>query len=132
MGAQGQTTINFGAFPGVPETSVAVTGQGSIVAGSLVEAWMRPEDTADHTADEHFLETIMVMAGNIVAATGFTIYGKNTNVLLEREVLLVAEGINRISGIGSRPGGAGTVRPIPNPSRAVNCYGLWTIAWVWN
>jgi hypothetical protein len=35
MGAQGQTTIDFGAFPGKSDASVAVTGQAAIVAGSL-------------------------------------------------------------------------------------------------
>jgi hypothetical protein len=54
---------------------VAVTGQAGIVAGSLVEAWLRLEATADHSADEHRVEEIEVAAGNIVAGTGFTVYG---------------------------------------------------------
>lgn len=77
---QGQTTIDFGAFPGSSDASVAITGQNSIVAGSLVEAWIRPEATSDHTADEHMVETLKVMAGSIVAGTGFTIYGFNTGI----------------------------------------------------
>ena len=83
MGASGTTTIDFGAFPGTSDTSVAVTGQAGIVAGSLVEAWIRPVATADHSADEHMVETLKVFAGNIVAATGFTIYGFNTSQLNE-------------------------------------------------
>lgn len=75
MGASGTATLNFGAYPGATDASVAVTGQGSIVSGSLVEAWLRMEATADHSADEHWVEEIEVRAGNIVAATGFTIYG---------------------------------------------------------
>lgn len=75
MGASGTTTIDFGAFPGKSDASVAVVGQAGIVAGSLVEAWPRPVDTADHKADEHLLHQIEVTAGNIVAGTGFTIYG---------------------------------------------------------
>jgi len=75
MGAQGTADLDFGAFPGKSDASVAVTGQAGIVAGSLVEAWLRPVDTADHKADEHLLGQIDVVAGNIVAATGFTIYG---------------------------------------------------------
>ena len=55
MGAQGTAVLDFGAFPGKSDASVAVTGQAAIVAGSLVEAWIRPVDTADHTADEHML-----------------------------------------------------------------------------
>jgi hypothetical protein len=38
---------------------------------------MRLEATADHTADEHFVEPIEIQAGNIIAGTGFTIYGIN-------------------------------------------------------
>jgi hypothetical protein len=75
MATQGTTTINFGAFPGSTDTSVAVTGQAGIVAGSLVEAWVRMEATADHNADEHMVDPPRVIAGNIVAGTGFTIYG---------------------------------------------------------
>lgn len=74
MGAQGTATINFGAFPGSTDTSVAVTGQTSILSGSLVEAWILPAATADHSVDEHLVEPITVIAGNVVAGTGFTIY----------------------------------------------------------
>lgn len=132
MGAQGTTTIDFGTFPGTTDATVDVTGQTGIVSGSLVEAWIRPEATADHTADEHWVESIMVQAGNIVAATGFTIYARCTNQIQERDPLMAAEGIDRISGIGTRPGPVGPNRPVPAVSRAGNLWGLWTVAWVWN
>lgn len=75
--ATGTTTVDFGS--GAPNSNdtyktVTVTGQASIVAGSLVEAWVRCEDSADHNADEHSVEDLKVEAGNIVAGTGFTIY----------------------------------------------------------
>lgn len=75
MGAQGTSSLDFGAFPGASDSSLAVTGQGSILTGSLVEAWILPAATADHSADEHIVEELEIYAGNIVAATGFTIYG---------------------------------------------------------
>jgi hypothetical protein len=75
MGAQGTATLDFGAFPGASDTSVAVTGHAGILAGSLVEAWVLPAATADHSADEHIVEELTVTAGNIVAGIGFTIYG---------------------------------------------------------
>lgn len=81
MGAQGTAVLDFGSFPGKSDTSVAVIGQTGIVAGSLVEAWMRPVASADHSADEHLVETLKVVAGNIVAGTGFTIYGLNASQL---------------------------------------------------
>ena len=83
MGAQGTADLDFGAFPGASDASVVVTGQTGIAAGSLVEAWMRLVATADHTADEHLVEPIEIQAGNIVAGTGFTIYGINRTPLGE-------------------------------------------------
>lgn len=86
MGAQGTATLNFGAFAagGSPfahpntEASAVVTGQGGILAGSLVEAWISPPATAsaDHSIDEHRIENIQVRAGDITAGAGFTIYGE--------------------------------------------------------
>lgn len=77
--AIGTATLNFGTFPGSTDTSVTVTGQTTILADSAVEAYIRPVATATHSADEHFAESIQVMAGNVVAGTGFTIYGRTTD-----------------------------------------------------
>ena len=74
--ATGTATIDFGAFPGTSEASIAVTGQASIVAGSLVEAWRMPTvATADKTVDEQRIDRLSVYATDIVAGTGFTIRG---------------------------------------------------------
>lgn len=81
MGAKGLAVLDFGAFPGKSDAFVAVTGQSGILIGSLVEAWIRPMATADHSADEHLVESLNIMAGNIIAGTGFTIYGLNTSQL---------------------------------------------------
>lgn len=126
MGAQGQTTVDFGAFPGSSDTSVTVTGQAGILVGSLVEAWIRPEATADHSADEHVFETIRVVAGNVVAGTGFTIYAINTNTLNEP--------LTQPSPSKFRTA-ATTVYGYTAPSeggRGTRLYGTWTVAWVWN
>ena len=71
----GAATLNFSTSP-EKAASVAVTGQAAIVAGSKVEAYVRLAATADHSIDEHMIENIKVTAGNIVAGTGFTIYGE--------------------------------------------------------
>ena len=135
MGSQGTTTVDFGAFPGKTDTSVAVTGQAGIIAGSLVEAWLRPVDTADHTADEHMVEQIKVFAATIVAATGFTIYAFIDSTLTEPVVDAVqansmqqatATAIankNAQPGVGAQGGGG---------AGATRLYGLYTVAWVWN
>jgi hypothetical protein len=114
--ATGTATLDFGAFPGKSDASVAVTGQAAIVAGSLVEAWIRPVDTADHLADEHMVESLKVFAANIQAGTGFTIYGFNTSQLNER-----SPGGNEGTVIAKGPAvGLGTL-----------IYGTWTVAWAW-
>ena len=75
MPGTGTTTINFGAFPGVSDVTATVTGQTGITGGSLVEAWIFPVATSDHSVDEHWVDPPNVRAGNVVAGTGFTIYG---------------------------------------------------------
>lgn len=126
MGAQGTATIDFGAFPGSSHATVAVTGQASILAGSLVEAWLFPATTADHTADEHVVESIKVMAGDVVAGTGFTIHALNTNTLTEP---LLTEGSS-----GFRPAATSTYGYIPptDGGKGTLIYGTWNIGWVWN
>jgi hypothetical protein len=81
MAAQGTTLLNFGAFPGAQQASVAVTGQTGILSTSLVEAWLYPVATADHSVDEQILDSsvICITAATIVAGTGFTIYGQLDN-----------------------------------------------------
>lgn len=75
MGATGSTVLDFGTTS-KPAASVAVTAQAGIVAGSKVEAFVRLTASADHSVDEHMIEQLKIMAGNIVAGTGFTIYGE--------------------------------------------------------
>lgn len=70
---KGTAVLDFGN--GSTEASVVVTGQTGIAADSSVEAWVELASSADHTVDEHRLEEIDISAGNIVAGTGFTIYG---------------------------------------------------------
>ena len=75
--ATGTATLDFGATSAVA-ANVTVTGQAGIVSGSRVEAFVRLVATADHSADEARIENLKITAGNIVAATGFTIYGQCT------------------------------------------------------
>jgi len=80
MAAQGTAIIDFGT--GATDASVTVTGQGAILAGSLVEAWIFPVATANNTVDDHMFESFaMPMAYNVIAGTGFTISLACTNGL---------------------------------------------------
>jgi hypothetical protein len=124
-GAYGSTTIDFGAFPGSSDASLTITGQTGIDTSSVVSAWLQPADTDDHTADEHRVETISVMAGTVIPGTGFTIYAQNTSQLNER---LGKGGVDNTRSSatptygysGESEGGRGT-----------RIYGKWTIAWQW-
>jgi hypothetical protein len=88
---------------------VAVASAG-ILAGSVPQAWIFPTATADHSADEHLLETLQVFATDVVAGVGFNIYGVNTSQLPERP--LWPQALNNFGA------GLGTL-----------LYGQWTIAW---
>ena len=72
MAAQGTTTIDFGAFPGKTDVTLAVASAG-IGAGALVEAWIYPVATASHSADEHMVEDFEVHAHSVSAGVGFSI-----------------------------------------------------------
>lgn len=113
MGATGTAVLDFGAFPGKVDASVAITGQAAIGSGSRVEAWIDTGTaTAAHSKDEHILAAALldITYGNIVAGTGFTIFGfaRDTGgsggVSGEYEIL--ARQVGRL-------------------------YGTFTIAWAW-
>lgn len=130
MGAQGTATLDFGAFPGASDASVAVTGQGSILAGSLAEAYLFPAATTDHTADEHLVETIRIVAGPVTAGVGFTIYGFNTNQLAEP---VTPPRLARFGGTGQDAGrGKADRQAVDIGGNTPRIYGKWNVGWVWN
>lgn len=123
----GITTIDFGAFPGASDSSVVITGQTGITSGSVVSAWLVGIDTADHSADEHTVESIAVKVGSIVAGTGFTISAINTNNLFEP-----------LEWVGSKGDPTKSSPPIvqgfqrsTKGSIGTTIYGLWSVAWMW-
>ena len=76
-GTKGTAVLDFGAFPGASDAIVAVTGQSSIAANAIVQAWIALDGTPDHSADEHIASPPRVYAGAVAAGVGFTIYGVN-------------------------------------------------------
>jgi hypothetical protein len=106
MATTGTATIDFGAFPGKTDVSLDITGQAAIVSGSYVEAWLRPAVTTDHSVDEHIVDAPRVVAGNISAGVGFTIYAVDNGNHGTRD------GVHRLP-----------TTPMP--------YGKWSVAWVW-
>ena len=80
----GSAEIDFGAWPGANEASVAVTGQTDITSLASAEAWLMADDTtADHTAADHrYAAALMgVTCGTPADGVGFTIYGRSTEKL---------------------------------------------------
>lgn len=75
----GITTVNFGAFPGATDCKTTITGQAGIIAGSRLRAWVQASATADHNADEHWVEPPAVQAGSIIPGTGFDIFALSAN-----------------------------------------------------
>jgi len=74
-GGSGTGVVDFGSgFPGKSDTTLVITGQALIQAGSLVQAWVTATATADHSVDEHLVDMPAVSAGTIAAGVGFTIY----------------------------------------------------------
>lgn len=79
-GASGVATVDFGSS-GNSTASVAVADTG-VTVNSVILASVLAEATADHTADEHVVEEMAVMAGSISAGVGFSIYARTGNVAL--------------------------------------------------
>lgn len=73
----GSTSINFGAFPGTSETSVAVAAP-TIGAGSKAWAYFRADSTSvDHTADDHkYAASLVSLTCTVTAGVGLTIYAR--------------------------------------------------------
>ena len=70
--ATGTTTVDFGT--GKTDTSVEVSEP--TIGAEKVEAWIIPATTATNTPDAHWVEDLVVIAGQAVAGVGFTIYAK--------------------------------------------------------
>lgn len=76
----GTAILDFGAFPGSNEASVAVTGQTTISASSKADAYFMADDTtSDHTANDHRYADLLVsvLCGTPSGGVGFTIYARS-------------------------------------------------------
>ena len=82
MATQGTASVNFGAWPGVTDTTLVISGQPGILSTALVEAWLAPRATVDHSADEHVVDGPILLAGNIEPGTGFTVFAQSRGLAL--------------------------------------------------
>jgi len=81
MGAQGIVTLTF-ASNGGSDMATSIPGQTGITAGACVEAWVMAIPTATHSADEHMVEEIQSIAGDISVGVGFNIRLRTRNKAL--------------------------------------------------
>lgn len=126
-GGSGTAILDFGS--GAPMATVAVTGQAALLAGSLVYCWIKPEATADHSEHEHIVESIKVVAADIVAGVGFTIWGLCPDPAIAPAGPDLAR-LGRFSGAGTAPGAGQAARDKPNPlNRTALLQGKWTVGW---
>lgn len=76
-GSSGVAVIDFGAFPGTQEASVAVTGQSTITVTSLPLAYFRSNgNIGDHNPSDHkYVQLYATLSVSTpVAGVGFTIH----------------------------------------------------------
>jgi hypothetical protein len=118
VGAQGSVEVDFGAHPGAVEKEADVAATG-VISTSLVEAWLVPKATADHTVDEHVAEGDQLhVQGRFKSNDIITIRVAPRQVPLDalspgEEPITQSRGVNT---------GAERART----------YGKWNIGWVWN
>lgn len=121
----GTGTLDFGAFPGKSDAFVDVVSAGALTT-SNVTAWIRPIATTDHTADEHWLESIRVFGVCEVNGT-VRIYGRNDS---EINSMLVPLGASRTSGAGVV--GSQTFDSLPHVGgQGTLIFGQWSVGFQW-
>jgi hypothetical protein len=125
----GTATVDFGAFPGKSDASVVVTGQTGILATSRVTACIVATATDDHSADEHWVESIQVTPGSIVPGEGFTIYARNTSEISEPGPFRMDQ-YSQVAAAGKGGSGVTSFRPTHEP-KGTRLYGKFTVHWQW-
>jgi hypothetical protein len=121
MGAQGTATLDFGAFPGSNVTSVDVVATG-VVSTSAVEAWIRPEATADHTDGDHVIAPMRVI-GHYLSDNNIRIWGVGINDVMPPLEPLT---LNRSSSAAARP------ELQFGRQNSPMLVGTYKVNWVWN
>ena len=108
----GVAVVAFGAFPGLPEAIVDVSGQTGFISTSMVRAWLDGGTaTADHTVDEHMNENLDVRA-----------YFKTNGTFTISVRAVIVPQLQPILGIKS-----GRPRMVPQVS-----YGQFNVRWIWS
>ena len=124
MSTQGTAVLDFGAFPGSNVAYVDVATVG-VVATSLIEAWIRPAASADHTDTDHVAAPMKVVA-QYVSDGNIRIYGINQNDVLPPLELQRQQKDQRAPLAALRP--KQNAQRTPSPMFV----GQFNVSWVWN
>lgn len=83
MSGTGTAVVDFGAWPGSNEASVAVAGLSEILATDHAEAWFMAEPSLDHTANDHaYAATLAALSCSTPTEyVGFTIHARSVHKL---------------------------------------------------
>ena len=73
----GEVTLDFGAANKTAE--VVVTGVSNIQLTSIVYPNVKIEATTEHATDDFLVDPIRLAYKDVIAGTGFTIYGEMDN-----------------------------------------------------
>ena len=84
ISTKGTATLNFGAYPGSNEASIAVIGQTTILTTSEVDVYIKGDATStSYTANDHkyIAALLSLTVSTPIAGTGFTIYARSIHKL---------------------------------------------------
>lgn len=85
-GSTATGVLNFGSFPGSSVTSVDIVAVG-VISTSVINAWIRPVASADHTDIDHVAAPMRVI-GKYLSDGNIRVYGINTNDVIPPPVLI--------------------------------------------
>jgi hypothetical protein len=111
--SSGVAILDFGPFPGSSTATVSVIGGNAFNSSNVVDAWITPIATADHSADEHQIDPPLVSAvisGSNIIITGYP-SGRD---------LAVPPGT---------PFGNTANSQMPIASQQLMPYGKWSVGW---
>ena len=113
----GVAVLDFGSFPGSPSATATVVAGAAADPNAVIDAWVTPQATADHSADEHAGDPPMVVAA-VVSGGNIVISGYPSG-----RDLAVPPGT---------PFGRATTSQMPIGRQQVMPYGKWSIAWAFS
>lgn len=123
MGAQGTATLDFGVFPGSSVTSVDVVATG-VISTSAVEAWIRPETSADHSDADHIAANMRII-GHYLSDGNIRIWGLNNNDVTPPLEPMPITGSTDVASATRRQESIAR-------QNAPMLVGIFNVNWVWN